>query len=138
MVEKPESYALIYTGGYLTQDQTDNVTLDGVPMSVGLNLGSFIHSIRDHHRIYSLPNSGSIFLCIEHANVEERNHPVAMMGNIYGFAVATTLWSEVGHPYSPLKSLVAIALESGSKKKNLIACLIAGGTVTSGSLWLTL
>jgi hypothetical protein len=74
MVEQPEFYALSYTWGNITQDQKDNVILDGVPMSVGLNLGSFLRSIRDHQRDLKPAKLRVDFLSIDQANFKERNH----------------------------------------------------------------
>jgi hypothetical protein len=110
----PPYVAVSYTWGDSTKRKT--IKINGNPINIGENLWSFLHTIRttktgEHHYLWIDA------LCINQANIHERNHQVKMMKQIYQQAMEVVIWlgkeadnSNVAMDYitnkglSPLKS----------------------------------
>jgi hypothetical protein len=96
--------ALSYMWGYTKA--TETIILNGLPLLIRKNLWDFLHQRRKDQRqsgIRQVPNehhrSGAATsylwidaLCIEQDSTVEKNHQVAMMGQIYSNATSVIAW----------------------------------------------
>lgn len=79
--------ALSYTWGDAAS--LEIIELDGKPLTVRRNLWTFLdRARRDHFEGYLWIDA----LCIDQSTISERNHQVAMMGNIYSRAEGVIVW----------------------------------------------
>ncbi|KAF2633967.1 HET-domain-containing protein, partial [Macroventuria anomochaeta] len=83
----PSYIALSYQWGPC--ERYANIELNGMPFTVGRSLWTFLHQMR-LHRVFKTFWIDAI--CIDQANVEERNHQVGMMRHIYLNAASVSIW----------------------------------------------
>lgn len=70
-------------------NKTGSILMDSNPVSVTISLEAALR----HFRFQDRPRTLWIdYLCINQCDIEERNHQVAKMGNIYGFAKGVLMW----------------------------------------------
>ncbi|CAN9170884.1 unnamed protein product [Alternaria alternata] len=83
----PAYVALSYTWG--RKERYDDISLNGIRFSVGKNLWQFLHHMRMRDERIILWIDA---ICINQSNVEERNHQVQMMRQIYSNAQSVSVW----------------------------------------------
>ncbi|PMD31544.1 HET-domain-containing protein [Hyaloscypha variabilis F] len=87
-LQKPAPYtALSYTWG--DTNNMKQILLDGEVFKVRDNLWQFLHQIREQGRRDRFWIDA---ICINQENVEERNHQVALMKDIYSKAILVAVW----------------------------------------------
>lgn len=86
--ERPKYEALSYAWGD-AQDGERTIFVDGRPFVVRLNLWLFLKQLRKHRSVRVVWADA---LCIDQTNIQERNHQVKLMGDIYRHAERTLIW----------------------------------------------
>jgi hypothetical protein len=107
--------ALSYVWG--NDSVTKTILLDGQPFTVRENLWRFLHEYRREGA------NGYLWidaLCIDQSSNKERNHQVAMMGQIYSAAVGVIAWLGIKFE-EPLKMMFDGKVQSWFDKFKLIS-----------------
>lgn len=91
LAEKSRYVALSYVWG--DASSTQEMMLDGKPILIRQNLRNFLHEARDTGFEKLLWIDA---LSIDQDNIQERNHQVAMMGDIYSSATFVLVWFGLG------------------------------------------
>ena len=84
-----EYNALSYTWGPSTPIRT--IRVNGKPLNISENLWQFLHVAAQNPEIYSI----SLWvdqICIDQSSINERNHQVSVMGQIYRQASTVLIW----------------------------------------------
>ncbi|KAF8857795.1 HET-domain-containing protein, partial [Acephala macrosclerotiorum] len=68
---------------------TKSIVLNGLTHTVTTNLFMALRRLRKHREVRSIWIDA---LCIDQNNIEERNHQVTLMGNIYWTCTKTIAW----------------------------------------------
>ncbi|KAL8386857.1 hypothetical protein RB595_010339 [Gaeumannomyces hyphopodioides] len=118
--QSPIYEALSYVWGY-TSVPADQITVNGVPKDVTRNLYRALRRVRssDHPRV---PWVDAI--CINQADIPERNHQVRMMRDIYSCATQVLAWlgEDTGDNASSLRNVTGERLQGeddGSTVRNV-------------------
>jgi len=104
--ELPPYFALSYTWG--NPENTALISVDGVLIPITQNLHDALARLQ-HHRFFDRPIWIDA-LCINQADVSEKNVQVPLMSRIYSMAECVIIWLGPDRDYGALRSLATLGV----------------------------
>jgi hypothetical protein len=107
--------ALSYVWG--SPDDTRTILLNGKEVTIRANLEAALRSLRCEPEFRNGLKLWADAICIDQANINERNHEVQHMGRIYGRADTVTVW--LGSEGKCIRSAIQALRECGNTLRDM-------------------